>query len=73
MRETKQYTLEEIHSVFKKSTRKMVSYRIYTELPYAFKRYILRKHVRLEPFDESRHDGNTAFYSDADESLLHEV
>lgn len=56
MRETSQYPLEEMHTVFEASTRNLASYRLFVELPYKFKRYILRKDVTLEPFEESKYN-----------------
>lgn len=56
MRETRKYPLEEIHTVFEVSTRNLASYRLFVELPYIFKYYVLRKDVKLEPFEESRYN-----------------
>lgn len=56
MRETSQYPLEEMHTVFEASTKNLALYRLFVELPYKFKRYILRKDVVLEPFEESKYN-----------------
>lgn len=49
MPETKQRTLEELDYIFAVPTRRHMSYQTKTALPYWFKRYILRKDVKLEP------------------------
>ncbi|ODM16479.1 hypothetical protein SI65_07986 [Aspergillus cristatus] len=56
MRETSQYPLEAMHMVFEASTKNLALYRLFVELPYKFKRYILRKDVALEPFEESKYN-----------------
>lgn len=58
MEESQHLTLEEMHSAFQHSTRARVSYRLFTQVPYAFKRYVLRKKVRLQP-TEDRNVGYT--------------
>lgn len=56
MRETRRYPLEEIPRVFEASSKNIMSYRLYVEFPYLFKRYILRKDVELEHFEDSRYN-----------------
>ena len=47
--ETKQRTLEELDYIFGVPTRRHMYYQVFEVLPWAFKRYILRKNVELAP------------------------
>ncbi|KAI9933170.1 hypothetical protein MW887_007641 [Aspergillus wentii] len=64
IRETKQHSLEEISSIFKLSTRKLVRYRLSKELPYMINRYILRRHVRLDDIDRQQQYPTHSRYTD---------
>ncbi|KAL2050299.1 hypothetical protein ABVK25_009407 [Lepraria finkii] len=47
--ETKQRTLEELDYIFAVPTRRHMQYQVTEVLPYAFRRFILRKDVELRP------------------------
>ncbi|KAE8415531.1 major facilitator superfamily domain-containing protein [Aspergillus pseudocaelatus] len=51
MRESKQYTLEEMQSTFKMSTREFIVYRLRTDFINPFQRYVLRRRVRVQPVE----------------------
>lgn len=57
MRETSKVAFEDMEQVFEGRTRDIVSYRVKVVLPYLFRRYILWRQVKLEPFEESRYSG----------------
>ena len=66
MRETHKHHLEEIHRAFEVSTRNLASYRLFVELPYKFKRHVLRMNVELEPFEDSKYNVGVISLGDID-------
>ncbi|KAI9924253.1 hypothetical protein MW887_007203 [Aspergillus wentii] len=69
VRETNQIGLEDMHTVFEVSNRKLVRYRLFKVIPYMFKRYILRRKVRLEKLEDHRDYENRIFYTDGNDAI----
>lgn len=65
MRETKNLGLEEVPLTFEAPTRNLVLYRLFVEVPYLFRRYVLQQNVEFLPFEDSKYGGG-AIALDAD-------
>lgn len=57
MRETKNLALEEVPLAFEAPTRNLILYRLSVEIPYIFRRYVLRQNVEFLPFEDSKYGG----------------
>lgn len=57
MRETKNMTLEEVPSAFEAPTRNVIRYRLFVEIPYILRHYVLRQNVEFLPFEDSKYGG----------------
>lgn len=59
MRETKNLALEEVPLAFEAPTRNLILYRLLVEIPYLFRRYVLRRNVVFLSFEDSKYSGGT--------------
>ncbi|PKY00611.1 MFS general substrate transporter [Aspergillus campestris IBT 28561] len=57
MRETKNLALEEVPLAFEAPTRNLILYRLSVEIPYFFRRHVLRQNVQFLPFEDSKYGG----------------